>query len=217
MNNDPPPSQTSSPEGQSSEQPPEQPQAQQRGQGVKLLVDYGPVLVFFLLYHYLRRENSDTAIFDAAKVYMVVAVLALAWSRMKLGKFSGILLFTTVIIAITVFLALYSGNPIFFYMKPTVVNILFGVGVIGGVLFKKNVIKTLMGEMVDLPQKAWNNLAIRWGIFFFVLAGINEIVWRNFSEDFWVNFKLFGFLPISLAFTLSQVPYLLKHNRKDLT
>ena len=217
MNNDPPPSQTSSPEGQSSEQPQEQPQAQQRGQGVKLLVDYGPVLVFFLLYHYLRRENSDTAIFDAAKVYMVVAVLALAWSRMKLGKFSGILLFTTVIIAITVFLALYSGNPIFFYMKPTVVNILFGVGVIGGVLFKKNVIKTLMGEMVDLPQKAWNNLAIRWGIFFFVLAGINEIVWRNFSEDFWVNFKLFGFLPISLAFTLSQVPYLLKHNRKDLT
>ena len=92
-------------------------------------------------------------------------------------------------------------------------NIIFGVAVLGGVFFKKNVIKMLMGSAFELPDDKWNVLAIRWGIFFFALAAINEVVWRHFSTEFWIGFKTFGFLPITLIFTLSQVPFLTKYGK----
>ena len=96
-------------------------------------------------------------------------------------------------------------------MKPTIVNSFFGLGVIGGIFFQKNVIKLMMGDAIDLPDIKWNTLAIRWGIFFFAMAILNELIWRNFSEDFWVKFKVFGFLPITLLFTLTQLPFIMKH------
>ncbi len=175
------------------------------------LVDFGPVAIFVGVYHYLRRSDPDGAMLTAAGVFMVVAVIALVYSRVKTGKFSGMLLLTTVIICITAGLAIFSGNKTIFYMKPTIVNSLFGIAVLGGIFLKKNVIKLMMGEAVALPDKAWNNLAVRWGIFFFFLAALNEVIWRTQTEEFWVNFKIVGFMPLTLVFTLTQIPYIMKH------
>jgi len=179
----------------------------------KFLIDYGPIMIFVAAYHYLRRSDPDGAMLTAAGIFMVVAVIALIYSRIKTGKFSGILLLTTVIICITAGLAIFSGNKTVFFMKPTIVNTLFGLGVLGGVFFKKNVLKLMMGDALSLPDKAWNHLAVRWGLFFFFCAGLNEFIWRTQSEEFWVNFKLAGFLPITLIFTLTLVPYIMKHGK----
>ncbi len=184
-----------------------------KSNGQNLWVDLGPVAIFVGAYHYLRRTDPDGAIFTAAGVFMVVALLALAFSRIKHGKFSNMLVLSTVIIVISVGLALLFKNPIFFYMKPTVINALFGIAVIGGVFLNKNVIKIMMGGAFEMPEKAWNVMAIRWGLFFFVLAIINEIVWRNFSEPFWANFKLFGMFPLTLVFAVSQAPFMMRHGK----
>jgi len=181
------------------------------------LVDFGPVAIFVGCYHYLRRSDPDGAMLTAAGIFMVVAIIALIYSRVKTGKFSPILLLTTVIICVTAGLAIFSGNKTVFYMKPTIVNALFGIGVLGGVFLKKNIMKLLMGEAVSLPDKAWNNLAIRWGVFFFFCAVLNEFIWRTQSEEFWVNFKIIGFMPLTLVFTLTQIPYIMKHGKLSKT
>ena len=172
--------------------------------------------VFVLLYNYLRIQGEPDAIYQAAMVFAVVAVLALVWSRMKLGKFSGMLVLTTVIVVITVGLAFLFEDPRFIYMKPTVVNILFGIGAIGGTLIGKNFAKMMLGGSFDLPDAAWRTLAIRWGLFFFFSAGLNEVIWRTQSEVFWTNFKLFGFVPITFAFALSQIPFIMKHHQGEI-
>jgi len=176
-------------------------------------LEFGPVLIFFIVYMWLRRTLPDpnTAIYPAAAVLALISAVTLIYSRVKHGRMSGILIFTTVIVCFSAGLAYLFKDPRFVYMKPTVINALFGVGVIGGVLFKKNVIKMMLGDAFELPMNAWNTLAIRWGVFFFVLAGINEFVWRNFEEPTWVKFKLFGFFPITILFTMSQIPYILKN------
>ena len=176
-----------------------------------MLVDLGPVVIFVVCYHLFRRNNPDGAMVKAAGIFMVVAVIALIYSRMKTGRFSGVLLFTTAIILVTAGLTVFSGNPIFFYMKPTIINALFGVLAIGGALIGKNGIKMLMGEAFKLPDAKWKTLAIRWGLFFFFMAALNEFIWRNYSEPFWVNFKLWGMTPLTLLFTLTQIPFIMKH------
>lgn len=180
-----------------------------------LWLDLGPVAIFVIAYQYLRRSGHEDAIFTAAALFMGIAVLALGYSRVKHGKFPNMLLLTTVIIVISVGLAFLFKDPIFFYMKPTVINVLFGIGVLGGVFFKKNVLKMMMGAAMEMPDKAWNVLAVRWGLFFFLLAIVNEIVWRNFPEDFWVNFKLLGFFPLTLVFALSQAPFMMRHGKMN--
>ena len=181
--------------------------------GAKLLVDYGPILVFVLLYQYLRRtsDTPDSAIYIAGAVFAVVAALALLWSRLKLGKFSGLLAFTTLVVLVTVGLAWLFRDPRFLYIKPTVVNAVYGVLLIGGAVIAKNPLKMLMGETYTMGDAAWKTLAIRFGLFFFFLAGVNEFVWRTQSENFWVNFKLLGMIPITLAFFLAQTPFLVRH------
>ena len=149
----------------------------------------------------------------AAGVLAVLAALALTYSWFKHKYLSGVLILTTVLVVFFAGLTFFTGNKIFLFMKPTIVNTLFGVGVIGGALMGKNVIKMLMGEAIELPDSKWNSLAIRWGIFFFAMAILNEIIWRNFSEDFWVKFKVFGFLPLTIIFTLSQLPFIQKHGK----
>ncbi len=175
-------------------------------------IEYGPIIVFVALYNILRMRGVEGAIFIAAGVFAVAAIIALIYGRVKEGVIPKMLLLTTVIIVISVGLALFTGNPIFVYMKPTVVNIIFGLAVIGGAIANKNVLKMMMGSAYKMSDEAWNKFAIRWGLFFFAMAAVNEIVWRNFSEGFWANFKLFGFMPLTLIFLLTQMPFLLKHS-----
>ena len=180
-------------------------------QGNKMLIDLGPVVIFVACYHWFRRSSPDDAMIKAAGIFMIVAFLALVYSYVKTKKLSGMLLFTTAIIMVTAGLTVFSGNPIFFYMKPTILNALFGLLAIGGALMGKNLLKMLIGEAFQLPDAKWNTLAMRWGLFFFFMAALNEVIWRNFSEPFWVNFKLWGMTPLTLLFTMSQIPFIMKH------
>jgi intracellular septation protein len=179
------------------------------------MLEFGPLLVFFIAFQYLKRQEAyaENAMLMAAGIFAVCAVIALALSLIKHKTVSGMLILSTVIIVVTAGLAIGFENKAIFYMKPTIVNILFGIGVIGGVFFKRNVIEMLMGSAISMPLTHWNTLAIRWGIFFFAMAALNEIIWRNFSEDFWVNFKVFGFFPLTLVFTLTQLPFIQKHGQ----
>lgn len=175
-------------------------------------LEFGPIAAFVVVFNVLRIRGVEDAMLIAAGLFMVLAVAALIYVKRKHNAVPPMLLLTTAIIVITVLATLLTGDKRFFYMKPTAVNILFGLGVLGGIIFKKNVLKMLMGNAYSMPDRAWNIFAVRWGIFFFAMAIINELVWRNFSEAFWANFKLFGFVPLTLVFILTQMPFLLKHS-----
>lgn len=174
-------------------------------------LDFGPLLVFFISFHWIKRSNPDDAMLIAAGIFAVAAVVALAFGWFKHRKLSGMLLLSTAIIVVTAGLALASDNKIIFYMKPTIVNALFGIAAIGGVIVKRNIIRLMIGDAFKLPDPVWNTLAIRWGLFFFAMAILNEVVWRTQTEAFWVNFKVFGFMPITILFTLTQIPLINRH------
>lgn len=179
----------------------------------KFWLDFGPLLAFFGAFQYFKRSNPDEAMVWAAGVLAILATIALSYSWLRHKYLSPILILSTVLVVFFASLTFFTGNKTFLFMKPTIVNSFFGVGVIGGIFFKKNVIKLMMGDAIDLPDIKWNTLAIRWGIFFFAMAVLNEFIWRNFSEDFWVKFKVFGFLPLTLLFTLTQLPFIMKHGK----
>lgn len=174
-------------------------------------LDFGPLLVFFGAFHWLRRDHPDEAMLWAAGIFAVAAVVALGINWLRHKRVSGMLVFATIVIVLTAALALLFDNKAIFYMKPTAMNAAYGVLAIGGALVGKNLIKLMVGDAFTLPDHAWNGLAWRWGFFFFAMAVLNEIIWRNFSEAFWVNFKTFGFLPLTIVFTLALIPYIQRH------
>jgi len=173
-------------------------------------LDFGPLLVFFAAFHYLKRDYPDDALIWAAGILAVAATLALAWAWLRHKHTSPLLIFSTVVIGLFALAAFLFDDKRFVFMKPTVMNTVFGVAILGGILFKKNVLKLLIGAAFELPNDKWNILAIRWAIFFFAMAILNEIIWRSFSEEFWANFKVFGFFPLTILFTLTQIPFLTK-------
>ena len=176
-------------------------------------LEFGPLMVFFVAFQILKRSNPDNAMLQAAGLFAIVAIIALIISWVKYKAVSPMLILSTVIIALTAGLAIAFDNKAIFFMKPTLVNSLFGIAVIGGVFFKKNIVEMLLGNAFEMPLDKWNVIAIRWGLFFFFSAALNEIIWRNFSEDFWVNFKVFGFMPLTLVFTLTQIPFIQKYGK----
>ena len=190
-----------------------QPEANHQ-QGTKKLpfwIDFGPLLLFFAAFMYWKRDNPDDAMIWAAGVLAVAAAVALIYAWFKYKHTSPILIFSTVVIGAFALAAFLFDDKRFIFMKPTVMNVIFGLAVLGGVFFKKNVIKMMMGSAFELPDAKWNVFAIRWGLFFFAMAILNEIIWRNFAEPFWASFKVFGFLPLTLIFTATQIPFLTKH------
>ncbi|RKQ69550.1 intracellular septation protein [Litorimonas taeanensis] len=176
-------------------------------------LEFGPLLVFFVAFQILKRRNADEAMLQAAGLFAIVAVIALLISWVKHKSVSPMLILSTVIIAFTAGLAIAFENKTIFYMKPTIVNVMFGAAVIGGVFLNRNVVELLLGGAFEMPRDKWNIIAIRWGLFFFFCAALNEVIWRTQSEDFWVNFKVFGFLPLTLVFTLTQIPFIQKHGK----
>lgn len=176
-------------------------------------IDFGPLLLFFISFTYWKRDNPDDAMIWAAGVLAVAAAAALVYAWLKYKHTSPILIFSTVVIGGFALAAFLFDDKRFIYMKPTVMNSIFGIAVIGGVFLKKNVIKMMMGSAFELPDAKWNVFAIRWGLFFFAMVILNEVIWRNFSETFWASFKVFGFLPLTVLFTATQIPFLTKHGK----
>jgi len=121
-------------------------------------------------------------------------------------------LVTGVVVMVFGGLTLWLQDETFIKLKPTIVNVCFALAIFAGLALKRNYVKTVMGSMINMDDEGWRKLAWRWGGFFLVMALVNEAVWRNVSTDMWVNFKVFGFLPITFVFAMFQVPMMNKHS-----
>ena len=174
------------------------------GQGTKLLIEMGPLAAFFI-------ANWKAGIFWGTGIFMVATAIALTASWVLTRKIAMVPLVSAIFVAIFGVLTLWLHSDLFIKVKVTLINALFGVVLLGGVAMGRSYLKLVMGEAVKLTEQAWRTLSLRWGLFFLALAVLNEIVWRNFSTDAWVNFKVFGLLPITLVFALANAPFMSKH------
>lgn len=174
----------------------------------RLALDLGPLFVFFAAYQFL-------GIYVATGVFMVAVLVALALDYILERKLSPVPIMTAVLVLIMGGLTLYLKNAVFIYMKPTALYLIFGLTLLGGMAFNRLFLKYLLSLGFEMPDKAWRTLTFRYGIFFLALAVVNEIVWRNFSEATWVAFKFWGVTPLILLFSLSQAPFLMRHQVED--
>ena len=175
---------------------------------VKLLIDIGPLAVFFIFY---TRSNLQSAILP----FMIATVIAVLLSYIIEKKIPVMPTAGAFIILLFGGMTLYFDNETFFKMKPTIINILFAVILYGGIFFKKPLLKYLLGSALKLENEGWDILTKRWAGFFIALAILNEIVWRTQSTDVWVNFKVFGILPLTFIFTLTQFSIIKKFQKED--
>jgi intracellular septation protein len=183
-------------------------EAPKMGQGLKLLIEMGPLVAFFI-------ANWKAGIFWGTAIFMVATIIALAASWIMTRKVAMVPLVSALFVALFGALTLYLQSDLFIKVKVTLINALFGAVLLGGVAFGKSYLKLIMGEAMKLPEEAWRTLSIRWGVFFFAMAGLNEVVWRSFTTDQWVNFKVFGLLPLTLVFALANAPFMAKHMQDD--
>jgi intracellular septation protein len=142
---------------------------------------------------------------------MVATVIALAISWSMTRTLPMMPLISGIVVLVFGALTLWLHNDTFIKMKPTIVNTLFGAILLGGLLFGKSLLGYVFDSAFKLDAEGWRKLTFRWGLFFIFLAIANEVVWRNFSTDAWVSFKVWGIMPITIVFTLSQMPLIQKH------
>ena len=174
---------------------------------LKFITDFGPLLVFFFYYY-----NSDKNLKIAIPPFVIATIIALAIVWFIEKKIPMIPLIGGILITLFGGLTIYFNNPVFIYIKPTIINILFGFALLFGKFFTKEpVLKKMLGKSIRLTDEGWNILNKRWIIFFFSIAILNELVWRTQSEEFWVNFKVWGLLPITFIFTAFQVSLFTKY------
>ena len=174
---------------------------------MKFITDFGPLLVFFFFYY-----NSDKNLKIAIPPFIIATIIALATVWILEKKIPIIPLIGGILITLFGGLTIYFDNPIFIYIKPTIINILFGLALLSGKYFTDEpILKKILGKSIMLTNEGWNILNKRWMIFFFALALTNELVWRTQSEEFWVNFKVWGMLPITFIFTAFQISLITKY------
>ena len=174
----------------------------------KLLIDIGPLAVFFIFY---TRSGLQASILP----FMVATVIAVLFSYILEKKIPIMPTVGAGIVLLFGGLTIYFDNDVFFKMKPTIINVLFAVILYGGILINKPLLKYLLGAALKLEEAGWKLLTQRWIGFFIALAVLNEIVWRTQSTDVWVNFKVFGILPITFIFTMTQFPLIKKYQIED--
>ena len=178
---------------------------------IKFLTDFGPLLIFFLIYY-----SSEQKLEAAIPPFIIATLIALAVVYLLEKKIPMVPLFGGVLITLFGGLTLYFDNKIFFYMKPTIINLLFACILFFGKFFtEKPLLKIFFQNAFNLETEGWKKLNNNWMFFFIFVALLNEIVWRTQSEVFWVNFKVWGLLPISFLFAVSQVPLLNKYKLKE--
>ena len=174
---------------------------------LKFITDFGPLLVFFFYYY-----NSDKNLKIAIPPFIIATIISLAIVWMLEKKIPMVPLIGGILITFFGGLTIYFNNPVFIYIKPTIINILFGLALLFGKYFTNEpVLKKILGKSIVLKDEGWNILSRRWIFFFFSIAILNETVWRTQSEEFWVNFKVWGLLPITFIFTAFQVSLITKY------
>jgi intracellular septation protein len=171
---------------------------------LKLALDIGPLLLFF-------AGNSRFGIFGATAVFMVAALVALAISYALTRRLPVMTVVSAVIVLVFGGLALWLHDETFIKLKPTIIYTLFGGALLGGYLFDKPLLEIVFDSVFHITEEGWRKLTLRWAAFFFVLAVLNEAIWRTQSTDFWVNAKVFGFTTLTFLFGALQVPLLMKY------
>jgi intracellular septation protein len=171
---------------------------------LKLALDLGPLVLFFL-------ANSRYGIFVATATFMVAVLAALAASYVLTRQLPIMPVVTAIIVLVFGGLTLFLHNDLFIKIKPTILYALFGAVLLGGLLFGKSFLGIMFDSLFHLTDEGWRKLTLRWALFFFALAVLNEIVWRNTSTDIWVDFKVFGVLPLTFLFGALQYPLLRKY------
>ena len=174
----------------------------------KLLIDIGPLAVFFIFY---TRGDLKTAILP----FMIATIIAVLFSYILEKKIPIMPTVGAAIILVFGGLTIYFDNETFFKMKPTIINLLFAGILYGGIIFNKPFLRYLLGAALKLQDEGWDILTKRWIGFFIALAILNEIIWRTQTTDIWVNFKVFGILPITFIFTLTQFSTIKKYQIED--
>ncbi|PBB91202.1 septation protein A [Mesorhizobium sp. WSM3864] len=210
------------------ERDPSDPQKQKK-EGIspplKLVLELGPLLVFFfanargewLAQKFPALAELGGPIFVATGLFMAATALALIASWLLTRTLPIMPLVSGVVVLIFGALTLYLQDDVFIKMKPTIVNTLFGGVLLGGLFFGKSLLGYVFDSAFSLDAEGWRKLTFRWGLFFLFLALVNEVVWRNFSTDAWVTFKVWGIMPITLLFTFSQMPLIMRHSLEEKT
>ena len=171
---------------------------------LKLALDIGPLLLFFF-------ANSKFGIYVATGAFMVAVLIALAVSYSMTRHIAIMPVVTAIIVLVFGGLTLVLHDDLFIKLKPTIIYVLFGGTLIAGILLDKPFLSIMFDQMFHLTPEGWRKLTWRWALFFLFLAVLNEIVWRTQTTDFWVSFKLFGVLPLTMAFGALQYPLLTKY------
>ena len=174
---------------------------------LKFITDFGPLLIFFFFYY---DSNKDLKVAIPPFIIATIISLVVVWFLEK--KIPMVPLLGGVLITFFGGLTIYFDNPVFIYIKPTIINLLFGLALLFGKFFTDEpILKKMLGKSIALTNEGWEILNKRWMLFFFALAILNELVWRTQSEEFWVNFKVWGLLPITFIFTAFQVSIITKY------
>ena len=171
-------------------------------------VEYGPIAAFFVAYY-----MSD--LFAATAAIMVATAVALAVSYIVERRIPMMPLITAGIVGVFGGLTLWLQDETFIKMKPTIIQAIFGAVLLGGLFAKRLFLKTLLGAAWRLTDEGWRALTVRFSLFFFVMAALNEVVWRTQSTEFWVNFKVFGLMGLTFVFIMAQMPMLKRYTIAD--
>lgn len=179
----------------------------QQNPTLKLVLEMGPLVLFFI-------TNYKFGIFPATAVLMVGVVAALIASWILTRHLPIMPVVTAVAVVFFGGLTFLFHDDLFIKLKPTIVNAIFGTALLGALAFGKALLPVLLDSVLQLTEEGWRKLTLRWGLFFYLLAIINEVVWRTQTTDFWVSFKAFGIMPLTIVFALAQVPLILRYELK---
>jgi len=185
---------------------------------IKLALELGPLIVFFIANAFGKQiietiplfSGFDDPLYPATAFFMVAMAISLVLSWVLLKRIAIMPVVTAVVLAVFGTLTFIFQDTTFIKIKPTIVNALFGSVLLGGLMFRQSLLKYVFGEVYKLKPEGWLVLTVRWGVFFFVLAALNELVWR-FFPDYWVPFKVWGVMPLTILFSVSQLPVLTKY------
>lgn len=176
----------------------------------KMVLDFAPLVAFFAVYKF-------AGIYPATATVIVASLLCAGISYAFERRIAPMPVITAVVVCVMGGLTLYLHDATFIMMKPTFIYAALGIGIIGSELIGKPVFKLTMGTAMPLREHAWRALAFRFGGFFFFMAAANEVVWRNFSRDVWVDYHLFGAMGLTFLFALCQMPFMMRNAAEDET
>ena len=181
---------------------------------IKFVTDFGPLLIFFFFY---KKSGNNLSV--AIPPLIIATIIAVIIVYVVERKIPYVPLIGAALISLFGGLTLYFNNPIFIYLKPTIINLLFAAALlISDVFLKKNLLKLFLNNAVKINDQGWTLLNKRWAYFFIFLAILNEVVWRTFApekEYIWVNFKVWGILPLTIIFTAFQISIINKYKLNE--